>query len=225
MPLLDIVCFYADLGRPYLPLLERMTDSAKRTMPHGRTVLLTPTPSKQLSDLFDVVIDLKIAVNERTLCFARARAMVAYQALSVAKTVYVDPDIEFLAPVPFGKLDVGLMWRQSKADQPVNTGLILARPGCPEFWAKYGNIIAALPKEVHGWWCDQLGFAILLGALHSPWDKFQCLDARVQLIDWRVGCATPEKAADEAWALHYKGARKGEWARRFHQQRHAEMAI
>lgn len=216
---LDIVCFYADLGRPYLPLIKRMTESAKDVMPHGRTVLLTPTPSDELSRLFDVVVTLRIPVDVKTLCFDRARAMVAYQQMSVAKTIFCDPDIEFIRPVPFGKFDVGLLWRAIKADQPVNTGLIIARPGCPEFWNRYGKIVNALPKEVRGWWCDQLGFAILLGAEHQAWDALKIMDARVQLIDWRVGCATPEKASDEAWAYHYKGARKGAWAKTYFEER------
>ena len=72
---LDIVCFYAELGRPYLPLIERMTKSAKRVMPYARTVVITPTPSAELCNLFDNWLDIskEITTTDQTVCYDRAR--------------------------------------------------------------------------------------------------------------------------------------------------------
>lgn len=209
----DIVLWYAELGYPYLPLIERMTESARRVMPESRLVLITPTPSSGLGKYFDKVIDTsaKQKANIKTLCYDRASAMVSWQLLTERRTIYVDPDIEFKRPISFdGTFDVGLLWRGRKPDQPVNTGIILAEPGIREFWVQYGAVIANLPEPIRGWWCDQLAFGIITGKLHSAGDIFQAYDARLKLFDWKHACAPAEKASEDAWAIHYKGTRK--WA-------------
>ena len=54
----DLVCFYMDLGRPYIPLIQAMTKSAREVMPGSRLIVLTPTPSKELEDQFDYQVEL-----------------------------------------------------------------------------------------------------------------------------------------------------------------------
>lgn len=210
---LDIVCFYAELGNPYYPLLKQMTESAKAVMPHARTVLLTPTPSAQLDKLFDRTIDLsrEMVTTRETICYDRARATVSWQAVTQSKTVYSDPDILFRKEVPFtDDFDVGLLWRKRKPDQPINTGIVLAKPGCNQFWARYGAIVANLPASLRGWWCDQLAFSVLTGVCHETGDTLNLYDARVKLFDWLSACAPPEKGVSDPWALHMKGQRKWE---------------
>ena len=151
MPQLDIVCFYADLGNPYLPLLERMTQSAKAVMPYCRTVLLTPTPSRYLSSLFDKTCDLSpdMKTTTETLCYDRARTTVSWQGLTQVPTCYTDPDIEFRKPIPMSNdWDVALLWRKRKPDQPINTGVVLANPGPSLFWARYGAIVTESSDQV-----------------------------------------------------------------------------
>jgi hypothetical protein len=61
--------------------------------------------------------------------------------------VFIDPDV-FQKPVEFPVMaDVGLLWRATKPAQPVNAGMMLAKPGCEEFWNKYGSIAANLPQS------------------------------------------------------------------------------
>src|SRR5579864_48441 len=91
----DIVCYYAHLNRPYLPLLQRMTASAKAVMPDCRTVLLTPTPSPQLGVLFDEMVALEYPATTDNLCLERARAMVSWALATPYPMVFVDPDIVF----------------------------------------------------------------------------------------------------------------------------------
>lgn len=209
---LDICCFYADLGRPYLSLIQNMTASAKRAMPDARTVLMTPTPSDELGACFDKVIDLSghMTTTEKTVCFDRATCTVSWQAHAENRTIYADPDIEFHRAVEFdGSFDVGLLWRPRKPDQPINTGIVLAEPGCNSFWAHYGAIAANLPLPLRSWWCDQLAYNVLLGTLHKAGDTIQAHDARVKLFSMTDHCTPREKATtDNPWAWHDKGKRK-----------------
>lgn len=210
--MIDICCFYADLGYPYLSHMETMTKSAKVAMPNARTVLLTPTPSIELRQLFDKTIDISVAMKttQETICYDRARATVSWAANTKNSTIYSDPDIEFNREIEFdGSFEVGLLWRPRKPDQPINTGLVLSEAGCKEFWGRYGAIIANLPSSLHGWWCDQIGFNIMLGTLHKAGDVVQAHDARVKLFPMNEYCAPREKTTtDNPWAWHNKGRRK-----------------
>jgi hypothetical protein len=206
----DIVLYYADFGRPYLPLIERMTRSARKVMPNARVVLLTPTPSKALGKLFDVTCPIDVETTLDNLCRERARAMVSWMLATGENTIFVDPDIEFREAPQFGRFDVGLMWRKKKPDQPVNTGLILARPGFEQFWRRYGHIAVNLPPDIHHWWCDQLAFALLTGVCHQPGETLLIEEARVKLLDMATLCPRSDQATPESWALHFKGGLKGE---------------
>lgn len=213
-PKLDLVVFYADLGRPYLPLIRQCTDSAKRAMPYIRTVLLTPTPSDDLASCFDKTVNMSsdMATSEKTVCIDRVRATASWQALTENRTIYADPDIEFNREIPFdGSFDVGLLWRPRYPAQPVNTGIVLAEPGFKDFWAHYGAIAINLPVALHSWWCDQLAYTVMLGTLHKAGDTVQAHDARVKLFDMHSHCTSREKVTSEnPWAWHDKGKRK--WA-------------
>lgn len=211
-PDLDIVVFYADLGRPYLSLIEAMTQSAKRAMPYARTVLLTSTPSEEVASHFDKMIDMSkhVTTTEKTVCIDRARSTVSWQAITKNRTIYADPDIEFHREVEFdGSFDVGLLWRPRKPDQPINTGIVLAEPGHLEFWRRYGAIAQNLPAPLHSWWCDQLAYNVMLGTMHKPGDVVQAYDAKVKLFLMSDHCTPREKATtDNPWAWHDKGQRK-----------------
>lgn len=212
LPSLDVCCFYADLGRPYMDAIETMTTSAKRTMPYARTVLMTPTPSPALAAHFDKTIDLSpyMRTTEKTVCIDRARSTVSWQALTENRTIYADPDIEFNREVEFDHtFDVGLLWRPRKPDQPINTGIVLAEPGQKDFWMHYGAIAQNLPAPLHSWWCDQLAFNVMLGTMHAPNDIIQAYDARVKLFLMSDHCTPREKATTKnPWAWHDKGQRK-----------------
>lgn len=212
LPKLDLVCFYADLGRPYLDLMAKMTASAKRVMPYARTVLLTPTPSAELEALFDKMVDMSASMKttEKTVCYDRAVSTVSWQAHTQNRTIYADPDIEFHREVVFdGSFDVGLLWRPRKPDQPINTGIVLAEPGSQQFWINYGAVAANLPLPLRSWWCDQLAYNVLLGTLHSAGNIIQAHDARVKLFLMSDHCTPREKATtDNPWAWHDKGKRK-----------------
>ena len=54
-----VVCYYADVGRPYLPLIEQMTASVKRVIPDAIRVLLTPTQDCKAAPYFDHVEEIK----------------------------------------------------------------------------------------------------------------------------------------------------------------------
>lgn len=216
---LDLVLFYADLGRPYLPLIEHTTRSARNVMPEARLVLLTPTPSPALARNFDLLVTLGFDPSPETLCYDKVRAIMTWQAQMDRPCAFIDPDLEFRRPIEFPDSDVGLLWRK-KAAQPVNAGMILAKPGSPLFWKKYGTTAASLPRALRAWWCDQLAFSVMFGTLREAGDVVQALDASVALIDENRACAPPERAHEDVWAIHYKGARKpGDWAPYFAQQK------
>lgn len=214
LPKLNIVCFYADLGRPYLPQIAKMTASAQRVMPYARTVLVTPTPKPELTELFDATMDVSadVKTTDKTVCFDRARSTVWWQSISEGRTIFTDPDIEFHREVEFdGSFDVGLLWRPRKPDQPINTGIVLAEAGFKDFWAHYGAIAVNLPMPLRAWFCDQLAFNVMVGTLHKSGETFKAYDARVKLFEMSDHCTPREKATtDNPWAWHDKGKRK--WA-------------
>lgn len=179
-------------------------------MPDCKITLLTPTPSKELRRQFDQCAHLvDVTCNETTLCLDKARAITTWQAQLTEPCVFVDPDIEFKRPLQFPDADLALLWRDSNAN-PINIGMIFARPGVPEFWRHYSSTVATLPRSLHSWWCDQTAFRCMLGSLHHAGDVIQAYDAKVEFMAWEKVCCAPEFATDETWSLHYKGPRKGE---------------
>lgn len=212
----DIVIFFSDVDGSqelYLPLIRKSLDSARDVMPQSRRVLLTTTPSAELRKGFDVAISIDEPTTRENLCLHKAQAIITWQAQMDRPCVFIDPDVILRFPVPMIEEDVGLLWRKSSA-QPVNAGLLMAKPGCPEFWRKYGVTCSLLPKALHAWWCDQLAFSVMIGAIREAGEVVQAHDAKVRLIPWEMACAPPEKAHEDVWAWHFKGARKGpEWER------------
>ena len=213
--MIDVVCYYADLGRPYQPLMQRMCQSAKRHM-DCRTVILTPTPLDWMRDVFDTVAPHHSAsykhVTRDNLCQQRAEAMMSWGAYCNRPTFFVDPDLEFRSVVTLPECDMALLWRDDKLAMPVNTGFIATSPfdGQKDFWLVYGNTVVNLPTRIHGWWCDQLGFSLMLGNQHKAGDRMKVLGAEIALLNAADHCDVPDKVTEQAWAVHYKGSRKGE---------------
>lgn len=221
--MLDVVCYYADLGRPYGPLIERMTASARRVMPDARLVLLTPNAPDDIRAMFDLTCELPSKADETNLCLERVRAIVSWQMVTQRPAIHCDPDLEWQNdPSAFFECGwhVGLLWRRHKPDQPVNTGMILTMPGAPRFWQHYGSVVVNLPPEIHSWWCDQMGFALLTGVCHVAMDVLAVDDALVRLLDAKRFCPAADEAIGDEWALHYKGALKeGDYWRRVYKPR------
>lgn len=211
VPRLDIVCFYADLGRPYRPLIEQMSRSAGEKIPGCRRVMLTPTPQDWMNIFFDDVFPLPVAVTLDNLCFERARASMSWGTVTSFPFLLVDPDIMFLAPPRIeDNADIQLLWRRSKPDQPVNSGVVYSRPGQVGFWTDYGHIAANLPWRLHGWFCDQLAFSLMTGVYNRAGDVIQLGPTRIKLVDALDHCERPGRATEKAWAHHFKGWTKGE---------------
>ena len=212
--MIDVVCYYADLGRPYRALMEQMCASAKQHI-DCRTVIMTPTPTDWMAGVFDTVAPHHSQsypqVTPENLCQQRAEAMMSWGAFCNRPTFFVDPDLVFRSAVVLPECDIALLWRHDKLAMPVNTGFIAASPfdGQRDFWSVYGNTVVNLPTRLHGWWCDQLGFSCMLGNQHNAGEHVKVLGADVALLDARDHCDVPEHATEKAWAIHYKGNRKG----------------
>lgn len=206
-----IVCYYADIGNPYLPLMERMTASAKAVMPDAVTLLLTPTPTTECAKFFDEMIPIDKPFKREELCKNRAKSTTSWMMQNpVPPTIFADPDIVFKRPIEFTNgYDVGLMWRDDRPDQPVNTGIVVAQNYRPRFWKHYIEIAMNLPEPLHHWYADQLSYSLLTGVCRKPGDLFMVDDARVQLLDMATHCPTPDLDVPSAWAVHHKGRRKG----------------
>src|SRR5262252_3831195 len=209
--MIDIVCFYAHLGRPYGELMARMTASAKSMFP-CRTVLLTPTPSADLTRFFDETVELSHPANPQTVCLEKVRAIVSWAVIAERPTLFADPDLVFTGTPPLdNSFDVGLLWRKTKPDQPINTGAILVNPGpkLRDFWLHYGRIASNMPAVLHPWFCDQMAFALMTGDIHQPDERLTIDGARVWLMNATDHCYKPGTVSSKAWALHMKGATKG----------------
>lgn len=211
---LDIVCYYAECGRPYAALLERMTASAKRVMPECRTVLLTPTPNCDGPQYFDLVVDMPMVKKAdengvAPLSLERCRANVSWLTSTDRPTICCDPDVEFInRPVIREEVDIGLVWRD-RPDQHVTAALFYSKPGQRYFWQRYGQIVFAMPKEIRSWWADQMAFQLMVGAYNRPNSSLYCDGSLVWFYEPRHSCALPDEADHGVWAIHYKGSRKG----------------
>jgi len=205
-----VVCFYADLGNHgYLPLIRRMCESAKAVMPDCETVLLTTTDDTELVGFFDRAHIMDMEITPQNLCASRARLTTSWQLQSDAITLYADPDIVFQkAPEIPPDADILFSWKSKRAAQPINSGLVIAKPGCPEFWKKYASAAINLPKPLNAWWCDQLAYNLVIGIAHKGGDYVSAFDATAKLVDARLMCASAEEGTEESWSLHYKGSRK-----------------
>lgn len=195
--------------------MAAMTQSARAVMKGSRLILVSPNPPPEISRLFDVVHKIDIPATWERLCVHKANVISAWQRSTENDTIFVDPDVEFKREPEFGDdCDVAVSWRTTRADQPVNLGLLYARPNCHLFWKNYGVIAAYIPPQLHSWWCDQLAMSILLGVDHEEWQPFRVYNARVKAIPFSLMCSPPEKARADAWTIHLKGRRKGEaWDR------------
>lgn len=207
---LDIVAFYTDLGRDYEPLFRSMTETAKEHMPGCRTVLLSPKPPDNIAKLFDFPATIAdCAATIENLCLQRGRVHVSWMATTERPALLVDPDIVFRSGAPIDRpCDVGLCWR-NKPDQPINSGMVFARPGHSDFWRHYGSVVVNTPKKLWGWWCDQMGFSLMTGVCHKAGDTLLLDNARVALWEAIDNCGTAELVTEKAWAIHNKGRRKG----------------
>lgn len=209
--MIDVVVFYIDLGRPYEPLFERMTRTARQVMPGCRLVLLSPNAPQPIRDMFDLVCELPIKVDPETLVLERIRATVSWALAAERPMIFADPDLEWKkAPdPPLGhRAGVGLMWRGFKSDQPINGGVVLATPGAPRFWRHLGKVAVNLPPQVRFWWGDQLAYALMTGVCHNAGEVLRRDDAVILLIDAERYCPAANKPTEDAWALHYKGPLK-----------------
>lgn len=180
-------------------------------MPDCRLICATPTPHANLGGEWDLIVQLPPKVNGGILCLERARFNVSWATQAQHPFIFADPDIEFKSRPPIESLsDINLIWRKGKADQPINAGIVVAKPGPREFWLQYGRAALNLPDLLHSWWCDQLAYNLMTGICHEAGDIFQCADATVQLMDGAIYCPNSDATIpQEAWAIHYKGGRKG----------------
>lgn len=215
---MDVVAYYADFGRPYAALLERMATSAKAVMPECRTVLLTPDLGCDGSQYFDLQIDAPLQCPRDgivPLSRERCRANVSWLTQTGRPTICCDPDVEFVARPHFPDVDIALVWRD-KPDQRVSAALFYSRPGQRYFWERYARIVFSLPTEMWAWWADQLAFTLMVGSYNRVDQGIYCDGSHVWFLDPRYSCGLPEQADKNAWALHYKGQRKGSgWERWF----------
>lgn len=200
-----VVLFYVDYGKPYLPLIEQMCESAREHIPEAKLTLLTDGPT-QAAKFFDDIVELDIKIPPETLCKDRARAMVSWMKHTKEDTIFVDPDVVFLKrPVFHEAANVQLLWRP-KPDQPINTGLILAKPGPMKFWERYGTVAVNLPGQIHHWWCDQLAFALITGVCHKAGEILERDDAKICLMDAKaIAPRSHDPIPSSAWMVHYKG--------------------
>lgn len=206
---MNVVCFYTDLGLPYQPLIERMCMSARINIPGARLTCLTPTPVRWM-ECFDHILEIesKTPVTRDNLCLVHSQAVAGYAQAIMEDTVFTGPDVVFRRPPPFGDWDIALQWRK-RADQPVNNGVVLTRPGQNAFWVHYAHVCRALPEAVRGWWCDQLAYSLLTGVCHEAGETLTIDGSRVHLMEAAANCDVPEHAKPTAWALNYTGKRKG----------------
>jgi hypothetical protein len=207
----DILVYYADFGLPYREHIERLAASARRILPEARLVLLTPTPDK-VPDVFDATVVMDAMPPGEKLMLYRIWAQICWLVATNRKTIVCDVDLEFLRkPVFDGSFDIGLLWRTNKPDQPINTGLTLVGPGQRRFWEHQARVAANLPLICHSWWADQLSLCLMTGICHKAGDMLDIDGSRVRLFDASECCDVAKDIKENAWALHYKGARKGGW--------------
>jgi hypothetical protein len=209
--MIDVVCYYVDLGHPeYEALIDRAFKSAKAVMDCTTTVLTT-TPRPWMRKVAERVaaVDVPNPITQKNLCLNLTLCQASYIKTATVPVAFVGPDVTFRAPPPFGDWDIALLWRDWKPDQTINNSVVLARPGCDRFWLHYANVTHNLPRQIHHWWCDQIGLSLMTGVCNRPGDTLRLDDARVHLLEAVDNCDVPERATDKAWALSHTGNLKG----------------
>ena len=105
----------------------------------------------------------------------------------------------------------------------VNTGLIVGRPGHPQFWEYYETAISSLvmplgdslPPVCHPWWCEQLAFSGMVGSLSIG--DVEVMDAKVRLYEMADVLPAAKDREDLATlpgvGIHFKGRAKERMAR------------
>ncbi len=211
---LDILCFYAEMGNGenYIRHFERMTASARATMPDARLLLMSPEPfpRDEIAHCFDKIIRYPDTPTVDDLIYHKGRGFLTAALSTKNTTVFVDPDVEFKAPVLIDdSFDIGLTWRKERADQPALASLLITKPNQLTFWLKFGAVLEALPKKNRRWYCEQIALALMTGVCHKPDARLTIAESRVWLMDALECCAISDEDAPNARAVHYKGRRKG----------------
>lgn len=208
----DVVCYYADFGRPYREHVIKHARSVKRVMPEARSILITPNAT-DLSPYFNHVLVTEQPAKRETLMADRTISHIRWAAGTDRRTIFCDCDLELLNPPEFdGSFDVGLLWRgRSRADMPVCASMILMEPGLAEFCQLWAEVVINLPAPVKAWWCDQISLSLMTGIQHKRGDLLLVEDARVKLLDYELVADREKKITETSWAIHRKGVQKGKW--------------
>jgi len=107
-----------------------------------------------------------------------------------------------------------LTYRPGFPFQPFNGGMILTNPDQTEFWAKYKSLMDNLPVDVHGWWGDQIGLAVMMGTPQHDQNGDTRFGSRVVYLPMEIVCPAPKSMPEKLWetpAIHMKGSKRKPW--------------
>jgi len=129
--------------------------------------------------------------------------------------VYSDCDMRWLkSPEPLfdGSFDVGVMWRTGNPPMPYLACMVLlsrASEAAVHFVTEWWFTIATMPKEMQGWWGDQVALASMLGR-QKPNTMVDFEGCRVRIFDSGpiIHNTAGNTAPEGVYAIHHKGQLK-----------------
>lgn len=216
--MIDLCFLHAEIGRPeYRPMTGKMVRSFREIATDGdRIVQFADATSEQIEGV-DVLTRAEGLCKEN-LMLGRIGFLQEHFRLAAGHIVLSDADMIWHRnpnDIFDEDFDIGLLWRVGVPSMPYLGGLVFARQGSEaalHFITNWHGLARTLPREMHGWWGDQLALAIMLGSQGKPNRTTDWQGARVKIFDagkilhsvrW-----PGQPAAPGTYATHYKGAKK-----------------
>ena len=107
--------------------------------------------------------------------------------------------------------DIWLFERPHMEAQAFNGGLILTQPYQYEFWTVYREMMKTLPKDICGWWGDQIGLTAMVGTPEPDQKGCKRFGSTIGYLPAKLISPTPREAPSaliDAPVMHYKGKAK-----------------
>lgn len=210
---MKVATFYVDYGKAwYREAGALMIESAHKI--GLEAIHLTDSETEPLEGADGVArLDRRVPFEEIGVANGMFRAQFVQDCDD--DLIFCDQDVIFNRVPEFGDWDLGLLFREDpRAHIRFNGGFVYSRKGGGAFWQHYSRFLSNLPPILHGWYGQQIVFAMMLGADRKTGDRIEAFGASVECLDYYRHAPAPKvppvrKAPTVA--LHFKGEKKKSW--------------
>jgi len=209
-----IACFYAGFGKGDVRRTAELTaKSAKQAMPDTELVLITDRFTPPVNG-WDTTVRFNHDVDWDHLMLAKAQFVAQYAIQENCNIIFVDPDVYFntdCRELFDSDWDVAFPFRRTAAHKCYNGALFFTKPSGQKFWEAYYDLAVRACPELHGWWVEQLTWAVMMGVDHDPEDELIVYGTKVKLLPHQYICPKQEyepKMRMKTYTTHFANERK-----------------